>query len=163
MFHIPFLNVSFGIFAFMPHGWLFMLFIIALECALCYVFLPKRDKNAPSPNKRAIVTSNVVSGVFGIWLSMLHNGGWWLVVWFPWVSDYEVKFTNMNQIMYFVIYYLIAFVLSVVIEFGVNYLFLKKYYLCKQIFLMTLYVNICSYVLGSIILYAVSFSDIPLF
>lgn len=162
MVHVPFMNVSFGIFAFMPHGWLFMLFIIALECALSYVFLPKRDKEAPSPNKRAIVTSNVVSGAMGIWLSLLLNGGWWLVVWFPWVSDHEVTFSTTNQIIFFVVYYLAAFILSVIIEFFVNYLFLRKYYFCKQKFLMTLYVNICSYILGSIILYAVSFSDIPL-
>ena len=98
----------------------------------------------------------------GIWLSLLLNGGWWLVVWFPWVSDHEVTFSTTNQIIFFVVYYLAAFILSVIIEFFVNYLFLRKYYFCKQIFLMTLYVNICSYILGSIILYAVSFSDIPL-
>ena len=86
------LDVSFGIFAFMPEGWLFMAFIILIECfTMTRILLPKAfDKRI------FLVTTltNVISGVVGIFISMVLNGGWWLVVWLPWVSRHEIHLSQ---------------------------------------------------------------------
>ena len=84
-------------------------------------------------------------------------GGWWLVVWFPWVSSHEVDFSIPNELTGFIIYYIVAFVLSVVIELLINYSMLGKIYPAKKIFRTTLLVNLASYFLGSIIIYSLGF------
>ena len=86
------LNVSFGIFAFLPMGWLFMAFIIVGEAFLMSKYLIQRKFNKRIWGSAAI--SNIVSGVIGIIITMILNGGWWLVVWFPWVSSHEVNIHN---------------------------------------------------------------------
>ena len=78
------LNVSFGLYAFLPQGWLFMAFVILAEAILMSLYLTRKIFNGLVYT--SAVVSNVVSGLFGIIVSMALNGGWWLVVWFPWVS-----------------------------------------------------------------------------
>ena len=75
------LNVSFGIYAFLPMGWLFMAFIILGEAFLMsrYLVRKKYDKKI----YLSATVSNIVSGALGIITTMELNGGWWLVVWFP--------------------------------------------------------------------------------
>lgn len=146
-------NVSFGIFALLPVGWLFMALVILLECWVASRMLAHRkfDKSVCV----SIIVANIVSGIVGFVLSLLHNGGWWLVVWFPWVGSHEV---GHNALWGLAAYYLIAFVLSVLIEWGVNALFLSKHYGRKPVFNTTLVVNVLSYLLGSLVLYSISFS-----
>lgn len=152
------LNVSFGIFAFLPQGWLFMAFVILIECLLLSKFL-----NHKWFNKRIysiVLFSNVISGVIGIIISMILNGGWWLVVWFPWVSNKEVfDFGNdpSEAIKWLIIYYLCAFILTIVLETITNWLFLRKQYKTRKLIKTTLLVNIISYAVGSIVLYSYSF------
>lgn len=70
------LNVSFGIFAFLPMGWLFMAFIILGEA-----FLMSRCLVGKGFNKRIYLSAavaNVISGAVGIAASLALNGGWWL-------------------------------------------------------------------------------------
>ena len=153
------LNVSFGIFAFLPQGWVFMILIILLEAWLMSRWLCKKRFN-----RRITATaflSNFVSGLTGIITTMILNGGWILVVWFPWVSTHEIDITSPHNLLGFCVIYLIAFVLSVLIEAIINWLMLRKRYSTRQIIKVTLLANVASYLLGSLILY--SFSFIPLF
>ena len=107
-----------------------------------------------------VFLSNCVSGLTGIITTMILNGGWILVVWFPWVSTHEIDITSPDNLIEFGIIYLIAFVLSVLIEALINWLMLRKHYSTRQILKSTLLANVVSYLLGSLILY--SFSFIPL-
>ena len=153
------LNVSFGIFAFLPQGWMFMILIILLEAWLMSRWLCKKRFD-----RRITATaflSNFVSGLTGIITTLILNGGWILVVWFPWVSTHEIDITSPDSLLGFCVIYLIAFVLSVLIEAIINWLMLRKRYSIRQIIKVTLLANVASYLLGSLILY--SFSFIPLF
>lgn len=145
-------NVSFGIFVFMPPGWFIILLVLILETIIMSKFLKKvfYDKAIMV----STIVSNLISGIIGIFLSMYQNGGWWLVCWFPWVSKHEV---NANLIKPFIIYFIIALTLSVLIECIVNYIFLRKKYDKKRIVLSTLLANICSNLPIVIILYLFSF------
>lgn len=148
------LNVSFGIYAFMPHGWLFMIAIIIVEC-LSLTYLLKK-KFADALIYKTVIFSNFISGLFGIIISMFLNGGWWLVVWFPWVSNYEVK--NNEQIKWLILYYAIAFMLTLIIESLINKRRLKYDYANRRIIVTTICTNVISYLLGSTAMYSYSFS-----
>ena len=130
-----------------------MVSIILIECiGLSYV-LTKKWKNGKI--YKTIIISNLISGIVGIVGSMILNGGWWLVVWFPWVSDNEVS--GQEGFRWLAILYAIAFVLTILIEGLVNYLMLKKDYSKPQILKMTLAVNTLSYTVGSFAMYTYSF------
>ena len=150
-----FLDVSFGIFAFMPQGWVFMAFVIILECiVMTRMLLPKWY------NKRiygVTTLTNVVSGVTGIIISMILNGGWYLVVWFPWVSSNEIDPSNREALDGLVVFYLLAFVLTLIIETAINVLFLRKHYPTKKVIKATVIANILSYAVGTVVLYSYSF------
>jgi hypothetical protein len=150
------LNVSFGIFAFLPQGWLFMILIMLLESFVMSELLCKSKLNARIT--AVVFFSNFVSGLFGIITTMILNGGWWLVVWFPWVSSHEVDLSAPNALFVLIIFYLIAFVLSVLIEELINYSMLSKKYPARKILWTTLLANVASYLLGSIALYTLGFS-----
>ncbi|WP_121666166.1 hypothetical protein [Mesonia aquimarina] len=147
------LNVSFGIYAFLPQGWIFMIAIILIECVVLSYMLTKKygDKKA----YKTACLSNLISGIIGFIGSMALNGGWWLVVWFPWVSANEVNGEEgFNSLAFF---YAIAFVLTLLIEGLVNYLMLKNNYKTSKIIKTTLIVNIISYSIGSLAMYSYSF------
>ncbi|CEN50322.1 hypothetical protein ACILD6_08005 [Capnocytophaga canimorsus] len=149
------LNVSFGIFVFMPLGWLFMLIIILLET---FFFSKKlKDQWFNLIVFWKILVTNIISGIIGILISLKLNGGWWLVVWFPWVSKNEVSLSNPQAIEWLAIYYLCAFILTLTLEFLTNYLFFKKSFDIKKIGKLTLLANVISYLFGSIVLYSYSF------
>ena len=149
------LNVSFGIYAFMPLGWLFMALIIILEClTMTRLLLPVwRNKKIYG----VIVLTNVISGLFGIVISMVLNGGWYLVVWLPWVSRHEVDLTKKEELNALLIYYAAAFVLTLMIETLINVLFLRKQYPKNKIIKATIVTNIISYAIGTLALYSYSF------
>ncbi|GIM58715.1 hypothetical protein [Capnocytophaga canimorsus] len=149
------LNVSFGIFVFMPLGWLFMLIIILLETFFFSKKLKYQWFNLIVFWK--ILVTNIISGIIGILISLKLNGGWWLVVWFPWVSKNEVSLSNPQAIKLLAIYYLCAFILTLTLEFLTNYLFFKKSFDIKKIGKVTLLANVISYLFGSIVLYSYSF------
>lgn len=149
------LDVSFGIFAFLPQGWIFMAFVIFCECYLISKLL-----TAKWVNKRiywVVAGSNITSGLVGIVTSMLLNGGWYLVVWFPWVSSHEINIHNKEALRALVIFYLVAFVVSIAIETIFNLLFLKKVYMVKRIIWATVIANIVTYLVGTLVLYSYSF------
>jgi hypothetical protein len=144
------LNVSFGIFAFLPMGWLFMAFVIVGEAFLMSKYLIQQKFNNRIWCSAAI--SNIVSGVVGIITSMILNGGWWLVVWFPWVSSHEVNIKNSNQLLGLIVYYFAAMVLSVLIELLVNHLILRKEFPFKKTLNATLIANAFSYFVGALLI-----------
>lgn len=147
------LNVSFGIYAFLPQGWMFMIAIILIECLGLSYLLNKEWRNYGI--YKTIILSNLVSGIIGIVGSMILNGGWWLVVWFPWVSDNEVS--GNKGFKWLAILYSIAFVLTIIIEGIINYLMLKKKYKKGEIIKATLIVNVISYAIGTLAMYTYSF------
>ena len=144
------LNVSFGIHAFLPMGWLFMAFIIVGEAFLMSKYLIQQNFNKRIWGSAAI--SNIVSGVIGIIITMILNGGWWLVVWFPWVCSHEVNIHNSNQLLGLIIYYFAAMILSVLIELLANHLILKKEYPFKKTLNATLIANAFSYFVGAVLI-----------
>jgi hypothetical protein len=148
-------NVSFGILAFMPLGWLFMAAIIVLES----IVLSRLHDGRWWHTKTALTAAaaNVASGVIGLGLSLWLNGGWWLVVWMPWVSDNEVNWASRASLLKLTIYYLVAFVLSVVIEALIEQLLLRKRSPWARIWRFCLLANVLSYLLGSIAMYSWSF------
>ena len=144
------LDVSFGIFAFLPMGWLFMALVILGEAILMCNYLIRKKYNESIYISATV--SNIVSGAIGILTSMALNGGWWLVVWFPWVSSHEVDVHDVKQLWFLVIYYFIALILSIFIEVLINTLFLRKQYHFKKILNASLIANAFSYALGAIII-----------
>lgn len=144
------LNVSFGIYAFLPMGWLFMAFIILGEAFLMSRCLVRKkfDKKI----YLSATVSNIVSGVLGIITTMALNGGWWLVVWFPWVSSHEVDIHSRQEALALALYYIVALILSVLIELFVNWLMLQKQYPFKKTFRATLIANAFSYILGAVLI-----------
>ena len=144
------LDVSFGIFAFLPMGWLFMALVILGEAVLMCNYLIRKKYNESIYISATV--SNIVSGAIGILTSMALNGGWWLVVWFPWVSSHEVDVHDVKQLWFLVIYYFIALILSIFIEVLINTLFLRKQYHFKKILNASLIANAFRYALGAIII-----------
>ena len=144
------LNVSFGIYAFLPMGWLFMAFVILGEGFLMswYLIGKKFDKKI----YLTAALSNIVSGAVGIITSLALNGGWWLVVWFPWVSKHEVDIRDPQSLLVLVLFYAAALILSVLIELLVNHLMLQKRYPFKRTFHSTLIANAFSYFLGAVLI-----------
>jgi len=149
------LNVSFGIFAFLPQGWLFMAFVILFESLLMSKILNKAyfDKRIYG----VTTATNIISGIIGILASLKLNGGWWLVVWFPWVSNNEVDVTNNESMKWLYILYACAFALTLIIEILTNWLLLRKHYKAKKLITTTILVNILSYIVGTFVLYSYSF------
>ena len=144
------LNVSFGLYAFLPPGWLFMAFVILSEAILMSLYLTRKIFNGLVYT--SAVVSNVVSGLFGIIVSMALNGGWWLVVWFPWVSRHEVDVHSSQALWGLVIYYFAALILSVLIELWINHKILKKQYTFKKTLIATQIANAFSYAIGALLL-----------
>lgn len=144
------LNVSFGIFALMPQGWMFMLSVIMIEA----VIMSKRlaGKIFDTPTFVAAFISNFVSGVVGIVASIMLNGGWWLVVWFPWVSSHEVDGRNIGGMSLLAAYYLVALIVSLLIEGLLNILLLRHLYGKKEIVKATLVANAVTYAIGAILI-----------
>ena len=96
--------------------------------------------------------SNMVSGIAGIVTTLHLNGGWWLVMWFPWVTSHEVNVREHKELFWLIIYYVVAFILSLLIEWGINHLCLRKRYESQAIFRGTLRANIVTYAIGAILL-----------
>ena len=144
------LNVSFGIYAFLPMGWLFMAFVILGEGFLMsrYLIRKKFDKKI----YLTATVSNIVSGAVGIITTLALNGGWWLVVWFPWVSKHEVDIHDPQGLWGLIVYYAVALILSVLIELLVNHLMLREQYPFKKTFHATLIANAFSYILGAVLI-----------
>ena len=144
------LNVSFGIYAFLPMGWLFMAFVILGEGFLMswYLIRKKFDKKI----YLTATVSNIVSGAVGIITTLALNGGWWLVVWFPWVSKHEVDIHDPQSLWTLVLFYFVALILSVLIELLINHLMLQKRYPFRKTLHATLIANAFSYVLGAVLI-----------
>lgn len=135
-----------------------MILIILLEAWLMSKRLSKKRLDQRIAGTAFL--SNFVSGLTGIITTMILNGGWILVVWFPWVSSHEIDISSPDNLLWFCVIYLIAFVLSVLIEALINWFLLRKHYPTRHIITSTLIANVASYLLGSVILYAFSFSPI---
>lgn len=132
-----------------------MAFVIISECLIVSRILAKSWGN-----KRiylAVGGANIASGLFGIIASMWMNGGWYLVVWFPWVSSNEVNINNSEARNALIFFYILSFILSLVIETIINILLLRRNYPGKAITKATIIANIVTYIVGSVLLYSYSF------
>jgi hypothetical protein len=146
-------NVSFGIYVLMPLGWVFMAAIIGIEIVVLSRFLGGVwwHKKAAV----AAVVANLVSGAVGLGLSLFLNGGWWLVVWMPWVSSHEVDFSRHFAALS--VYYAAAFVLSVGIEGVVEQRMLRSQFEKGKIWKACIFSNAVSYIIGGVGMYSWSF------
>ena len=93
---VPVANVSFGILALSPIGWGLMLTVVVLEAAMLRIFLPP----AELPRNRLLVSLGL-------------TGGWWLVIWVPWVTANEAGAQDWPALL---LYMGGAFLASVFIE-----------------------------------------------
>lgn len=149
-------NVSFGIYAFLPQGWIFILFVIIIECLFLSKYLTNKWLNEKI-YKTAFLT-NIISGILGIVSTLMLNGGWLLVVWFPWVSSHEINLNTKGSLQKLIIFYMVAFLATLVIEILINVLMLKKQFNYSKIIKSSIIANVISYFIGSFILYSYSFS-----
>ncbi len=115
-------NVSFGALVFGPIGWGLMLSVFVAEWVLLTWLTTRRLFNRDS--LRASIVSNSVSGIIGIAWSTLHNGGWWLVLWIPWVSGNELEGSDPWG---FFAYFIVACFVSIGVECVVNLWILGKH------------------------------------
>ena len=150
------LNVSFGIYAFMPQGWFFMVMIIFIECLIMSRLMTRGWTDAKI--FRVTILSNTVSGLFGIITSMILNGGWYLVVWMPWISNNEINIKKRDDFYGLIFLYALAFVFTLIIETIINLWRLHKLYSKVKILKVTFITNCISYLVGSVALYSYSFS-----
>lgn len=132
-----------------------MAFIILIECLI----LTKAFNQTWFSKKTYGLTAltNLISGIVGIVISMILNGGWLMVVWFPWVGSNEIDLSDKENINGLIVFYLFAFILTMIIETFINWLFFRGHYAAKLILISTLTANIASYVIGTIVLYSYSF------
>ncbi len=146
---------SFGKYASMPMGWIFMAAIVLIEAlVMSYVIRAKRFDTGVM---LATTVSNVASAVAGSVISKVINDGWMLVVWFPWVSMVEVDTSNSDSLFEFAIYLVGAFVGTVLIELIINGLLLRRHDYFKSVAVATVISNVISYIVGCTIMYTYSF------
>lgn len=88
---------------------------------------------------------------------MILNGGWYLVVWFPWVSSNEFNLSKKGALEVFIFYYSAAFILTLIMETITNILLLRNRHSIKKIIVATIIANVISYSIGTIVLYSYSF------
>ncbi len=127
-----------------------MLLVIAIEAFIVSKRLAKKVFNLPCYG--TVFFSNIVSGAVGIIASLMVNGGWWLVVWFSWVSSHEVNGSSPQALLSLVAYYLVALIISLLIEGALNTLLLKRHYGTKETIKATLAANAITYALGAILI-----------
>lgn len=127
-----------------------MLSVIMIEAVVMSKCLA--GKIFDTPTFVAALFSNFVSGVVGIVASIMLNGGWWLVVWFPWVSSHEVDGRNIGGMSLLAAYYLVALMVSLLIESLLNILLLRHLYGKKEIVKATLVANAVTYAIGAILI-----------
>jgi len=146
-------NVSFGIYALMPLGWVFMCAVILLEIVIMSRLLRREwwSRAVVLPT----VTANLLSGCAGFFVSDLIDGGWWSVVWMPWVSSNEVDLKH--QFLALTAYYVCAFAGSIAIEGCAEWLMLRRRFPSGQIWKACIGSNAVSYLSGSIVMYSWSF------
>lgn len=148
------LNATFGFLIAEPLGWLIMLSVTAIECLVMSKILDKSWNSFDIYFKT--IFANFTSGIVGFILSIGISKGWWLVVWFPWVSSNEV---DENLLHYFIIYYLAALLLTIIVETLVFLIAYRKRYSIISIIFASTVVNLFSYFTFSGIIYLYSFRN----
>jgi hypothetical protein len=113
-------NVSFGVLAFSPVGAFLMLLVVAVEMVL----LSRLTRTVSrKPNYFLLsLTANAASGLVGLMVSVGITGGWWLVVWVPWVTAAEASREQWPALAGFMA---VAYIGSVAIESAVTMAFLR--------------------------------------
>lgn len=147
------LDVSFSQSLCEPFGVVFIVTTIFIEALLLSSLLSEIHLN-----RRIwfiVVGANITSGIVGFLVTTVLFKGCWPVVWLPWVSCSDIEAPcDINS---FIIYYLLAFLVTVLVEITINSLLLKKRYSLSSIAKSTLLVNLLSFVLGSLALYSYTF------
>lgn len=152
------LNVSFGLFALLsPLSWAYDMVVLVLESYLASRMLLKVGYDLQV--YATICLSNVVSGLVGLGLSLMLTGGWIIAIWLPYVGPKEISGPPLGPWGNFAMWYLLAFFLSVGIEFLINRLCLRRRFDRRSVWRMTLRVNIVSYLLGTLFVYSISFGS----
>ncbi|EPF27433.1 hypothetical protein HMPREF1221_00241 [Treponema socranskii subsp. paredis ATCC 35535] len=151
------LNVSMAILILMPQGWAIIAAILLLEAGLFYLFL-KHEYKFKKIFWRLTV-SNLVSGISGFILSLVLNGGWLGVFWFPWIGSHEIQFMS----PFFILYFFIIFAITLLIEIPINIILFRKLGIHpKQTFFISLSVNAITNIGCAFIIYLFSFNIIKI-
>ncbi len=150
------LNTSFGKYASMPMGWVFMFLVVVLEAVVMSKVL-KKERGYDMGVMISTAVSNVVSGALGACVSKLVDRGWMLVVWFPWVSSVEVDTADSETLFSFVLYFVAAFLGTVLVEILINGLLIRRYSF-KEVAKSTIIANVISYIIGCLAFYSYSFT-----
>lgn len=90
----------------------------------------------------------------GFFVSEGIDGGWWSVIWMPWVSSNEVDLQD--QFTAITTYFVCAFVASVAIEDAVEWFALRRRFPPRKILKACFASNVASYLVGSV-MYSWSF------
>jgi hypothetical protein len=104
----------------------------------------------------SIISSNILSGIAGFIFFTIYTSQC-VVFWWPWVGKKEIDWGEYAIVQKFIDVYTFAFIGSVLIETLVNILFLCPRYQLNKVILLSLLVNIGSYILGSLLMYGISF------
>lgn len=148
------LATSFGKYSSLPLGWIFMAILIIGEALIMSQLLSRRMSNPTVIFPTCV--SNILSALAGAMVSKAINGGWMLVVWFPWVSSVEINVDEQNSLFLFIVYIIFSFIATVFIEVILNYMMMKRRGF-KRVMQATIISNIITYVVGCFALYAYSF------
>lgn len=108
----------------------------------------------------AAILANGISGIIGFGTSVVLNGGWWLVVWMPWVGRHEANWADPAARQLLILYYIVAFVLSVLIEVFWERFILGNKAPAGKVWYGCILGNTLSYLLGSLALYSVGFGGL---
>ncbi len=151
---MPLLTTSFGKYASLPMGWILMVLVVVAEVIIISEILSRRTFNPRI--LLPVSVSNIASGLAGAFVSKTLNEGWMLVVWFPWVSSVEVNPDSTESLAQFVVYFVAAFIGTLIIEVLINGLLMKSRGF-KNVMRATIIANVITYLVACFILYTYSF------
>lgn len=150
------LNVSMIILIFMPLGWGIIFTILMIETVLFYLLFKRKIPFLT--NLGFLTISNLISGLGGFGLSLLHNGGWYGVFWFPWVGKNELNLSNAQSFYFFVLYFVVVYLITMLIEIPINILlYRRKAVDVKSILRVTFLSNVVTNIGCALLIYLWSF------
>lgn len=127
-------------------GWAFLVFVLAAESFLLSKYLKKYwvDKNIFT----SVIISNLITTIIGYLLLGEESGFGLLLNWIP-IEYYGGKMLVKGLILLLTI----TFIGSLIVETLSNWIFLRRLFTFKKIFLGTLWINIFTYIIGGITFY----------
>ena len=141
---------------FVNYYWTPYPFIILFIIGLIEGIIASKLLSGKSFNRRILLTillANVI-GYFGeSGLSIILNGGYRMFVWIPWV-----KLLNNKDLLNYLLSFPIIFTFTILFEFPISWIFLRKEYHWKKILLSIVRINIISWIIIIIVVNCIIFN-----